>query len=167
MDNKNAKTVAIVPGSFDPITKGHIFIVNEALKRYDHVILAVMINSEKTYQFSLEERKSIASAALDGISNVEVISFDGWLYELANKLNADAIVKGYRNDIDLEYENKMAAFNANYAPKAKTILIKAPSELEKISSTLARTQLANEILLKEILPEKAISKIQEILNNKT
>ena len=164
MDIKSNKTVAIVPGSFDPITNGHIFIVKEALKLYDKVILAVMINAEKTYKFSLEERKSIASVALEGINNVEVIAFDGWLYDLANKLDADAIVKGYRNDIDLEYEKKMADFNAIYAPKTKTILIKAPNNLEKISSTLARKQLDDEASLADILPQAAISKIKEILN---
>ncbi|MBO7302679.1 MAG: pantetheine-phosphate adenylyltransferase [Clostridia bacterium] len=163
MDIKSNKTVAIVPGSFDPITNGHIFIVKEALKLYDKVILAVMINAEKRYKFSLEERKAIASAALEGINNVEVIAFDGWLYDLANKLDADAIVKGYRNDIDLEYEKKMADFNAIYAPKAKTVLIKATNDIEGISSTLARNQLDNEASLADILPPTAILKIKEIL----
>ena len=96
----NKTTVAIVPGSFDPITNGHIFVINEAAKRYDKVFVAVMINSDKEYMFTLDERKSIAVAAVRNISNVEVIASNGWLYELANSLNADAIVKGYRNNTD-------------------------------------------------------------------
>ena len=68
------KTIAIVPGSFDPITNGHVFIIEEAAKRYDKIYVAVMINSNKQYTFNLEERKNIAIAALKNISNVEVIS---------------------------------------------------------------------------------------------
>ena len=164
MDNK--KTVAIVPGSFDPITNGHIFVINEALKRYDRVFVAVMINSSKEYTFTLEERKSIANAALDGVERVEVVSSDGWLYDLANELSADAIVKGYRNDIDLEYEQKMAEFNQRYAPNTETVLIKSDDEISSISSTLVREMLKNKESINKLLPPGAIDKINEILVNK-
>lgn len=164
MDNK--KTVAIVPGSFDPITNGHMFVINEALKRYDKVYVAVMINSAKEYTFTLEERKSIVGAALEGFDDVEVISSDGWLYDLANELSADAIVKGYRNDIDLEYEQKMAEFNQRYAPNAETVLIKSDGEISSISSTLVREMLKNEESINKLLPPGAIDKINEILVNK-
>ena len=162
----NKKTVAIVPGSFDPITNGHIFVINEALKRYDRVFVAVMINSSKEYTFTLEERKSIANAALDGVERVEVVSSDGWLYELANELCADAIVKGYRNDADLEYEKKMAEFNQRYAPNSETVLIKSDGEISSISSTLVREMLKNEESINKLLPPGAIDKINEILVNK-
>ena len=164
MDNK--KTVAIVPGSFDPITNGHMFVINEALKRYDKVYVAVMINSAKEYTFTLEERKSIVGAALEGFDDVEVISSDGWLYDLANELSVDAIVKGYRNAIDLEYEQKMAEFNQRYAPNAETVLIKSDGEISSISSTLVREMLKNEESINKLLPPGAIDKINEILVNK-
>ena len=164
MDNK--KTVAIVPGSFDPITNGHMFVINEALKRYDKVYVAVMINSAKEYTFTLEERKSIANAALDGVERVEVISSDGWLYDLANELSADAIVKGYRNDIDLEYEQKMAEFNQRYAPNTETVLIKSDDEISRISSTLVREMLKNEESINKLLPQSAIAQINKILSNR-
>ena len=164
MDNK--KTVAIVPGSFDPITNGHMFVINEALKRYDKVYVAVMINSAKEYTFTLEERKSIVGAALEGFDDVEVISSDGWLYDLANELSADAIVKGYRNNADLEYEKKMAEFNQRYASNTETVLIKSDGEISSISSTLVREMLKNEESINKLLPPGAIDKINEILVNK-
>ena len=102
------ESIAIVPGSFDPITNGHLYVIKEARKLYDKIYVAVMINSEKNYTFSLEERKRISDSAVTDMDGVEVISYDGWLYELANSLKADAIVKGYRNDVDVEYEQKMA-----------------------------------------------------------
>ena len=162
----NNKHIAIVPGSFDPITNGHIFVVKEAAKLYDKVFVAVMINSDKQYKFTLDERKSIAESALKDIPNVEVISSDGWLYELANSLSADAIVKGYRNNVDLEYENKMAEFNRQHAPNTETVLIQSPSELSFVSSTLVREQLKNNLDIAELLPIEAIEEIEKILAKK-
>ena len=166
MNENMTKGIAIVPGSFDPITNGHIFVVKEAAKLYDKVFVAVMINSDKQYKFTLEERKSIAESALKDIPNVEVISSDGWLYELANSLNADAIVKGYRNNVDLEYENKMAEFNRQHAPNTETVLIQSPSELSFVSSTLVREQLKNNLDIAELLPIEAIEEIEKILAKK-
>lgn len=162
----NNTTTAIVPGSFDPITNGHIFIIQEAAKRYKKIYVAVMINAEKKYTFTLEERKQIALAALHNIPNVEVISSDGWLYELANTLNADAIVKGYRNEVDLEYERKMAEFNRQYAPNTKTVLIKSTFELTSVSSTMVREKIKNKNDITELLPQSAIDVIEEILRKR-
>ena len=162
----NKTTVAIVPGSFDPITNGHIFVINEAAKRYDKVFVAVMINSDKEYMFTLDERKSIAIAAVRNISNVEVIASNGWLYELANSLNADAIVKGYRNNTDLKYEESMAKFNAEHAPNTKTVLVKSDYALINISSTLIRKKIINNETLNEFLPPDAIDEIKKIISSK-
>ena len=105
--------IAIVPGSFDPITNGHIDIIRRAAELYDRVFVAVMINDQKKYRFTLEEREAIARAATEDMERVEVISSSGWLWELARDLGACAIVKGYRNETDLEYEKKMAEFNCS------------------------------------------------------
>ena len=160
------KTIAIVPGSFDPITNGHVFIITEAAKRYDKVYVAVMINSEKQYIFSLEERKIISTAAVKDLPNVEVLASDGWLYELANSLNADAIVKGYRNEFDLEYENKMAEFNSIHAPNTKTVLIKSANELSNVSSTLVREKIKSNSDISDLIPKDAISEIKRILESR-
>ena len=149
------KRIAIVPGSFDPITYGHIDIVKRAAKEYDTVYLAVMINESKKYLFDIEQRTEIAKAAVLDLANVQVISSKGMLWKLAEELDADAIVKGYRNQKDLDYELEMAKFNEKHYPKAKTVLLKADPTLEGLSSTVARERLLNKKSISDILPAPA------------
>lgn len=158
--------IAIVPGSFDPITYGHMFVIEEALKRFETVYVAVMINKDKEYMFSIDERRQIAAAAMPSTDRIKVISSEGWLWELAIKLNADGIVKGYRNNSDLVYEFEMASFNEKHAPNSKTVLIKTDSTFEKISSTLVREKIMNNESLKEFVPEGAIREIIKIQEEK-
>ena len=164
MNNKGK--LAIVPGSFDPITNGHIFVIKEAAKQYEKVVVAVMINSNKQYMFTLDERKEIVEAALDSVPNIEIVASEGWLYELANSLQADAIVKGYRNTVDFEYEQRMAEFNAEYAPNTKTILIKSDAAMENLSSTIIREKIINNQSLDEFLPKSAINAISYIISKR-
>ena len=163
---KDGKTIAIVPGSFDPITYGHIDIVKRATELYDTVYLAVMINDQKKYLFNIEERELIAQLALENIENVTVISSSGMLWKLAEELCADAIVKGYRNQTDYDYEMKMAEFNAEHNPNARTVLLKASENLEFLSSTFVRQEIAENGTLDRFLPSKAAAKIKEILLSK-
>ncbi|MBR4013487.1 MAG: pantetheine-phosphate adenylyltransferase [Clostridia bacterium] len=160
------KTVAIVPGSFDPITYGHIDIAKRAAKDYDIVYLAVMINDQKRYLFTLQEREEIARLALSGIENITVISSDGMLWKLAEELGADAIVKGYRNNVDYEYEMKMAEFNSRHNPKARTVLLKADQSLTTLSSTLLREKIAKSESIDAYLPKPAAYKIIDILKKR-
>ena len=156
-----SERIAIVPGSFDPITNGHLDIIKKAAALYDKVYVAVMINDKKTYMFTLEERRIIAESATAEIDGVEVISSSGWLWKLAKDLGACAIVKGYRNEADLRYEQEMAVFNDAHNPEAKTVLLKAEEELEGISSTLIREKIRKGEELEGYLPEAAIEKIKE------
>lgn len=154
--------IAVVPGSFDPITNGHIDVIRRATELYDKVFVAVMINDQKKYRFTLEEREAIARAALEGIERVEVISSRGWLWELARDLGACAIVKGYRNEADLEYEQKMAEFNKAHNPDAETVLLKASDGLEDLSSTVVREKMLNDEQINGLLPDKAIELIKKL-----
>ena len=154
--------IAVVPGSFDPITNGHIDVIRRATELYDKVFVAVMINDQKNYRFTLEEREAIARAALEGLERVEVISSRGWLWELAKNLGACAIVKGYRNETDLEYEQKMAEFNKEHNPDAETVLLKASDGLETLSSTVVRERMLNDEQIDGLLPEKAIEIIKKL-----
>ena len=151
----NNKRIAIVPGSFDPITNGHLDILRRAAAEYDVVYLAVMINSSKQYLFSIEQRTEIAKAATSELKNVKVISSEGMLWALAKELDADAIVKGYRNQTDYAYELEMAKFNEEHYPKAKTVLLKANSELEGLSSTSVREMLSNNESIEGLMPKSA------------
>ena len=161
---KNNKTIAIVPGSFDPITYGHLDIASRAAELYDVVYLAVMINPEKSYMFTLDQRVSIAQKALEEYDNVEVISSEGMLWELAKNLCADAIVKGYRNEIDYQYEMDMSKFNSEHYPQAKTILLKAKSDLESISSTNVRERILNGKPITDCLPQNAVKEIKRFIS---
>ena len=154
--------IAVVPGSFDPITNGLIDVIRRATELYDKVFVAVMINDQKNYRFTLEEREAIARAALEGLERVEVISSRGWLWELAKNLGACAIVKGYRNETDLEYEQKMAEFNKEHNPDAETVLLKASDGLETLSSTVVRERMLNDEQIDGLLPEKAIELIKKL-----
>ena len=151
----NCKRIAIVPGSFDPITNGHLDILRRAAAEYDVVYLAVMINASKQYLFSIEQRTEIAKAATSEIKNVKVISSEGMLWRLAKELDADAIVKGYRNPTDYAYELEMAKFNEEHYPLAKTVLLKADPKLEELSSTALREKLANNESIEELIPKAA------------
>lgn len=161
----NNKKIAVVPGSFDPITNGHIDIVKRALEKYDIVYLAVMINPSKKYMFTLEQREKIAAAALKDLKNVRVISSDGMLWELALSLNACAIVKGYRNETDLKYEMEMAEFNNSHNPNAPTVLLKSDEELTNLSSTKIREMILKGQSLDKYLPSSAIDEIGKIFPN--
>jgi len=154
--------IAIVPGSFDPITNGHLSIILKAAEEYDKVFVAVMINDQKKYMFTLEERKKIAQACLSEIEKVTVISSDGWLWELAKQLKACAIIKGVRNNVDLDYETKMAKFNAEHYPEAQTILLPAEDGLENLSSTAVRELINSKNSIEEYVPIKAIEVINTI-----
>ena len=157
-------TIAIYPGSFDPITLGHVNIAKRAAALYDKVYLAVMINADKSYMFSLDERRHIAEAATRDIENLSVISYEGYLYMLAKELSAVALVKGVRNETDRAYELKMAEYNTSHYPEAETVLLECESGLEEISSTLVREKLERGEDLSEYLPDAAIEEIKKILS---
>ena len=165
MKNKNSG-IAIVPGSFDPITNGHLDIVKRAANTYDKVYVAVMINPNKNYMFTIEERKKIVQAALSDIKGVDVIASDGMLWEIAKELCATAIVKGVRNQKDIEYEREMAEYNSAHYPAAETVFLQADATLMTVSSTLAREMIDKSQSLSGIVPEKAIAEINKIIYNR-
>ena len=159
-------SVGIVPGSFDPITLGHIDVIRRASELCEKVYVAVMINSEKEYMFSIDERREIAEAACEEIANAEVISSEGMLYALAEALSAEVIIKGVRNEVDREYELKMARFNEEKYPAAKTLLLEADESLSGISSTLVREGIINNRRIEELLSPQAVEKINKITEKK-
>ena len=159
----NGLRIAVIPGSFDPITKGHLSIVERALKAYDKVYLAVMINPVKQYLFTMEQRTAIAVEALRPYDRVEVISSDGMLWQLAKELGACAIVKGYRNQTDYDYEMKMAEFNLQHNPDAPTVLYRSEETLCEVSSTRARENLLAGNLCDICLPESVLPLIERFM----
>ena len=116
--------------------------------------------------FSIDERREIAEAACEDLPEVEVISSEGMLYMLAESLSAEVIIKGVRNEVDREYELKMARFNEEKYPAAKTLLLEADESLSGISSTLVREGIINNRIIEELLSPRVAEKINKITEKK-
>ena len=158
------KRIAIVPGSFDPITYGHVDVIRRASELYDEVVVAVMINHEKAYLFTMEQRERLARIATASMERVRVLSSDGMLWKLAEDLGACAIVKGYRNETDYAYEMEMADYNRAHNPNAETVLLRADEKLSEVSSTVVREALKNGTDLSAYLPLTVAEEIAQILS---
>ena len=131
------KRIAVYPGSFDPITKGHEDLIRRSLQFADQLIVAVAVNVAKQPLFSLDERvKLIKTAVTD--TRVEVQSFDGLLAEFAKQVGAAVIVRGLRAISDFEYEFQMALMNRNLAPGIETVFLVPAFDLTYLSSSLVR-----------------------------
>lgn len=151
--------IAIVPGSFDPMTLGHINIIERAALLFDKVFVAVMINSTKSYMFTAEQRTEIAKRSLAHIDNVEVVFDDGMLADLALRLDACAIVKGIRDDKDYLYEFEMAQYNARRNPQAQTVFLPCDEGAREISSTAVRARLERGEGIEDIVSSNALEYI--------
>jgi pantetheine-phosphate adenylyltransferase len=130
--------IAIYPGSFDPITRGHEDLVRRGLVFADRVVVAVAAHVAKEPLFSLEERCGLVEAVLGDEKHVEVRPFDGLLVEFARKVGAKVIVRGLRYVSDFEYEYQMALMNRKLAPEIETLFLVPAFDLTYLSSSLVR-----------------------------
>jgi len=132
--------VAIYPGTFDPITKGHIDIIIRSIKFVDKLIVAVSNNNKKNTLFKINERVEMVKEVLqdEKISNVEVDSFDGLLMTYASKKNANIIIRGLRAVSDFEYEFQMTGMNYKLNPTIETIFLMSSDKYQLISSKLIK-----------------------------
>ncbi|MCK4570608.1 pantetheine-phosphate adenylyltransferase [Candidatus Bipolaricaulota bacterium] len=132
--------IAIYPGSFDPITNGHIDIVRRAKKLFPKLYVAVVANPHKSLLFTIEERVEITKAALveAGINGLEVISYNGLLIDCAKKHGADAIVRGLRANSDFEYEFQMALTNRDLASEFESVFFMTAKKFSFLSSSIVK-----------------------------
>ncbi len=135
---KMKKITAVCPGSFDPVTLGHIDIIRRACSTFDSVIVVVMLNSSKTPSFSAEERVAMIKKSTADIPNVEVDTYDGLLADYVRSRNAKAIVKGLRAVSDFEYEFQMALTNKKLNPDAETVFFTTSAENMYLSSSVVK-----------------------------
>ncbi len=133
-----SERIAICPGSFDPITIGHIDIISRAATMFDKIIVVVMTNINKTCCFSPEERKSLIQKAVGDIPNVEIDTYDGLLAEYAKGKGACAIIKGLRAMSDFEYEFQMALTNKKLNPELETLFLTTRAENMYLSSSMVK-----------------------------
>ena len=153
-------SLAIVPGSFDPITVGHVDVIERTARIFDTVVVAVMMNDQKEYRFTIEQRAQLAKISCAHIPNVKVLVSEGMLVDVVKELGATAIVKGVRTVKDFRYEQEMAYYNRAKNPKAETLYLPCSSEYKRISSTLARKLMDEGRSLKGVLMPDAIRKIE-------
>lgn len=136
-----AQHIALYPGSFDPMTNGHLDIIKRANKLFDKIIVTVAVNTKKSYAFSPEERVGLIEQCLDAVGigdSVEVTQFTGLLVDHAKSLGADTLIRGVRQISDFEYEFRMALMNRKLAPEIDTVFLMPREEYTFVSATLVR-----------------------------
>ncbi|MBS3953584.1 MAG: pantetheine-phosphate adenylyltransferase [Methylicorpusculum sp.] len=132
------KINAIYPGTFDPVTNGHLDLIARAAKLYDQVIVAVAENNNKSPLFSIEERVALARAVTSDFANVNVIGFDNLLVDCAKEQGAHVILRGLRAVSDFEYEFQLAGMNRRLSPDLETVFLTPAEQYEFISSSMIR-----------------------------
>ena len=128
----------VYPGTFDPISRGHIDLVERACKLFDTVVLAVANSEKKQPMFALKERMDLCAEALAHVPNIEVCSFTGLTVELAKAQNCTIILRGVRTVADYEYELQLANMNRSLAPGIETVFLTPGESLSYVSSSLLR-----------------------------
>ena len=154
---------AIYPGTFDPITVGHLDVIERAARVYDKLIIAVMENRSKTCTFSKEERKAMIEKCCKGIPNVKVVIGEGLTVELAAKHKCKVIVRGIRAVSDYESELALATANLNLNDQIETVLMVAKPELSFLSSSIAKEIAYFGGSIKEYIPSAIIKEVSEKL----
>jgi len=157
------KTV-ICPGSFDPVTFGHIDIITRAAKMFDHVIVGVFINMEKKPNFNIDERIDFLRRTVGHLSNVEIVGFDGLLAEYAKERGASAVVRGLRAVSDFEYEFQMALTNRKLNPQLDTVFLASDAQYTYLSSSIVKNVARFGGDITNFVPECIHDEIFERLN---
>jgi pantetheine-phosphate adenylyltransferase len=155
------KTTAIYPGSFDPMTNGHLDLVERGSKLFDRLIVAVLINLDKDPLFSVEERVEMLREETGGIANVSVETFDGLLVDYAAKKKAQAILRGVRAFSDFEYELQMTLMNRKLAHDLETVFLMPAESYTYVSSRLVREIFRLGGRVKDLVPERVEKRLQE------
>lgn len=158
-------TTAIYPGSFDPVTLGHFDIIKRASKIFDHVIIGVLNNTQKTPLFSLEERVKMLQDAVSGLDNVSVESFEGLLVDFVKQKNTNVVIRGLRALTDFDLEMQMAQSNRIVAPEVDTVFLSTSLEYSYLSSSTVKEYARYGVRLEDFVPECVVSKLIDKMKN--
>jgi len=153
--------IAVCPGSFDPVTNGHLDIIERSGALFDKVIVAVLNNPNKKSLFSVEERVEMLRKSCSFMKNVEVDSFSGLLIEYAKRKNASVLVKGLRAVSDFEYELQMALMNKKLSPEIETVFIMTSSKYSYLSSSIVKEVARFGGCIKGLVPDNVESEIHK------
>ena len=164
------KIIGLYPGSFDPITNGHIDIITRASKIVDMLIIGVAENEKKKHLFSLKDRRSLIEEQLDKkksrINNVNVVMFDGLLMSFAEKVNANLIIRGLRAVSDFDYEFQMTGMNARLNSTIETVFLMASERHQFISSRFVKEICMLKGDVSSFVPEEVHAKLSNKFNIK-
>ena len=155
------QTIAIYPGTFDPLTNGHLSILNRSLKIFDKLILAILINPKKTPLFSLEERIMMIKEVLGDRENIEIDSFDGLLVDYAVKKGANVIVRGLRALSDFEFEFQLALMNRKLNRDVQSVFLMTDYKWFYISSTIIKEAASLNGNISGLVPPVVCEKLKE------
>ncbi|MBP3413403.1 MAG: pantetheine-phosphate adenylyltransferase [Oscillospiraceae bacterium] len=161
---------AVYPGSFDPITKGHLNIIERAARLFDHVTVCVMVNSDKSPMFTLQERKDLLRKSTAHLPNVSVDAFGGLLANYARDHECCTIIKGLRAGSDFEKEFQMAMINRKLNPNLESLFLTAEHQYMYLSSSAVKEMSYYGADVSDFLPEEIIEdfikRMNQIANNK-
>ena len=132
---RGAPTVALFPASFDPLTNGHLDIIERSLRVFDELVLAIAVNLEKQTTFTLEERIAMLQAVIGGEPGVRITSFGGLTVDFAREIGVDVVIRGVRAMSDFEYEFEMALMNKHLFPELETVFMMASQQYLYVSSS--------------------------------
>jgi pantetheine-phosphate adenylyltransferase len=159
MEDIYMERIAVYPGSFDPVTNGHLDIIERAANIGDKVVVAVLENPQKKPLFSVEERVLMLKDVASNIPNVEVDSFNGLLIHYMNAKNAKVIIKGLRAVSDFEYEFQMAMLNNKLNPQVETLFMMTNNKYSYLSSSAVKQIAQFGGCIKELVPDLIVTKI--------
>jgi len=158
--------VAVYPGSFDPVTNGHLDIIHRAARIYDRLIVGVLNNPEKKHpMFSVDERIEMLRQVTEDTDNVEVKSFEGLLVDFAKANGAEVIVKGLRTVADFEYEFQMALLNKALDQECETVFMMTDTKYSYISSSMVKELAGFRGDIAGLVPECIVDRIKGKINN--
>lgn len=153
---------ALVCGSFDPVTNGHIDLIKRAAAMFESVTVGIFVNSEKTYMFSAGERRNMLEIATKEMKNVKIDISDGYVSDYVKEHGIGVIVKGVRNSVDYEYELRMAKYNKEHAPDTETVFLPASDETESLSSSLVKKLFASGEDISRYVPASVADEFNKI-----
>jgi pantetheine-phosphate adenylyltransferase len=159
-------TLAVYPGSFDPLTNGHVDIISRGARLFDRIIVAILVNAEKAPLFSMEERIEITRAVFRGQSNVEVDTFDGLLVDYVERRQAQVIVRGLRAVSDFEFEFQMALMNQRLSAQIQTVFMMPAEQYTYISSRLIKEVFSLGGRVHGLVPDMVEARLRQKLTAK-
>ena len=161
MSDTMKSRLAVFPGSFDPLTNGHVDIIERGTHLFEKIIVAILVNAEKSPLFSMEERVEIVRETFRGRPNIEVDTFDGLLVDYVERREAHVIVRGLRALSDFEAEFQMALMNRRLSPNVETVFMMPAEQYTYISSRLIKEVFSLGGQVRGLVPEIVVTRLQE------